>query len=249
MSQFKLKDFDLPSDPAKKRQALVFLLKMAESGERFEDMCLLVEQVIKHVGTSGLDAEERNLFSVAFKNSIGHRRASWRTIASENIENPQMETMFKDVLQTELQTICNTVIDLLKDYLIDDNSDDNEPQVFYNKMAGDYYRYMAECLNDDNNNATNAVNYYQKAYELAQKKLFPTHPTRLGLALNYSVFLYEISKEKQKACKLAKDAFDEAIEGLDSLEETDYRDSTLIMQLLRDNLTLWSSSDDGDDEN
>jgi len=47
---------------------------------------------------------------------------------------------------------------------------------------------------------------------------------------------------------LAKQAFDDAIAELDSLSEESYRDSTLIMQLLRDNLTLWTSSDGADAE-
>lgn len=71
----------------------------------------------------------------------------------------------------------------------------------------------------------------------------PTHPIRLGLALNFSVFYYEILNSPDRACHLAKQAFDDAIAELDSLSEESYRDSTLIMQLLRDNLTLWTSSD------
>jgi 14-3-3 protein epsilon len=51
-----------------------------------------------------------------------------------------------------------------------------------------------------------------------------------------------------RACHLAKQAFDDAIAELDSLSEESYRDSTLIMQLLRDNLTLWTSSDGGEPE-
>lgn len=74
----------------------------------------------------------------------------------------------------------------------------------------------------------------------------PTHPIRLGLALNFSVFYYEILNSPDRACHLAKQAFDDAIAELDSLSEESYRDSTLIMQLLRDNLTLWTSSDNVD---
>jgi 14-3-3 protein epsilon len=78
--------------------------------------------------------------------------------------------------------------------------------------------------------------------------LTPTHPIRLGLALNFSVFYYEILNSPDRACHLAKQAFDDAIAELDSLSEESYRDSTLIMQLLRDNQTLWTSSDGGDGE-
>jgi len=70
----------------------------------------------------------------------------------------------------------------------------------------------------------------------------------LGLALNFSVFYYEILNSPDRACHLAKQAFDDAIAELDSLSEESYRDSTLIMQLLRDNLTLWTSSDGGEAE-
>ena len=72
-------------------------------------------------------------------------------------------------------------------------------------------------------------------------KLHTTNPIRLGLALNFSVFYYEILNSPERACRLAKGAFDDAIAELDTLEEDSYKDSTLIMQLLRDNLTLWTS--------
>jgi len=54
--------------------------------------------------------------------------------------------------------------------------------------------------------------------------------------------------EQDRACALAKKAFDDAIAELDTLSEESYKDSTLIMQLLRDNLTLWTSDqNDGED--
>ncbi len=73
-----------------------------------------------------------------------------------------------------------------------------------------------------------------------------THPLRLGLALNYSVFYYEIKQNAAKACKMARDAFDFAIAELDDIDDDFYKDATLIMQLLRDNLTLWTEEVEAD---
>ena len=89
--------------------------------------------------------------------------------------------------------------------------------------------------------STDALDSYQQASTIANKELPPTHPIRLGLALNFSVFYYEILNSPDRACHIAKQAFDDAIAELDTLSEESYKDSTLIMQLLRDNLTLWTS--------
>merc|ERR1711861_92528 len=89
---------------------------------------------------------------------------------------------------------------------------------------------------------------YKAATDIAEHKLPPTHPIRLGLALNFSVFFYEIYNAPERACHLAKQAFDEAIAELDTLSEESYKDSTLIMQLLRDNLTLWTADSTNNDD-
>ena len=144
-----------------------------------------------------------------------------------------------------------------------------EPQIFYRKMVGDLYRYLAEVsvpgaavlpyATPVPSAATPAaasastvvplgfekksLDAYQVAMRLASTHLEPTHPTRLGLCLNYSVLLFEVLKDKKAACELARQAFDLAIAKLDDLDESSYKDTTLLMQLLRDNLTLWTSQD------
>jgi 14-3-3 protein epsilon len=120
----------------------------------------------------------------------------------------------------------------------------------FNNRKGDYHRYMAEfTVGDDRKKAANAsLNAYQTASDIANAELPSTHPIRLGLALNFSVFYYEILNSPERACQLAKHAFDDAIADLDTLTEESYKDSTLILQLLRDNLTLWTSDMSNDDE-
>jgi len=113
---------------------------------------------------------------------------------------------------------------------------------------GDYHRYQAEFTtgNDRKEAAENSLVAYKAASDIAMTELAPTHPIRLGLALNFSVFYYEILNSPDRACRLAKAAFDDAIAELDTLSEESYKDSTLIMQLLRDNLTLWTSDLQGE---
>merc|ERR1712203_509018 len=118
-----------------------------------------------------------------------------------------------------------------------------ESKVFYQKMKADYFRYIAEFSDGDKKTtaANNAKSAYEDAQKVAEKDLAVTHPIRLGLALNFSVFQYEVLSNPEEACKMARQAFEDAIAELDNVAEDSYKDSTLIMQLLRDNLTLWTS--------
>ncbi|CAN1355791.1 14-3-3-like protein D [Linum perenne] len=124
-----------------------------------------------------------------------------------------------------------------------EESKGNEQNAKQIKGKGDYYRYQAEFKAGDERKeiADEAMKAYETASTTAEADLPPTHPIRLGLALNYSVFYYEILDSPERACHLAKQSFDAAIHELDNLNEESYKDSTLIMQLLRDNLNLWTS--------
>jgi len=225
---------------------LVFLSKLAEQAERYDEMVKAAKKIVSQ--NPELSVEERNLLSVAYKNVIGARRASWRTLNVEEHKDNELIKVYKGIVEAELEAICKDVLDLLQGVLVPyTQGKANESQVFYLKMTGDYYRYLAEFI-DGKEYDKQAANHYEQALQVATEKLSPTHPIRLGLALNYSVCFYEILKDQKKACELAKKAFDDAISKLDQLDEASYKDSTLIMQLLRDNLTLWTS-DGGNQDN
>jgi 14-3-3 protein epsilon len=218
-------------------------------------MVTFMKEVAKIGGE--LTVDERNLLSVAYKNVVGTRRASWRIISSieQKEESKGSEKHvgtirdYRQKIETELEQVCQDVLNVLDESLIP-KAESGESKVFYHKMKGDYHRYLAEFASGEKRKvaATAAHEAYKTATDVAQTELTPTHPIRLGLALNFSVFYYEILNSPDRACHLAKQAFDDAIAELDSLSEESYRDSTLIMQLLRDNLTLWTSSDGNEAE-
>lgn len=234
---------------------IIDIVRVAETAERYEDMCVFVKKMVetKCSNNEDLDVDERNLLSVAYKNVVGQKRASWRTLngAFDDVDEALLDK-YRTVIENELEGICMQVIDLLTTNLIKNvertTADEHECEVFYLKMAGDYYRYLAEFRTTNDTFPAKAKEFYEQAMEVAEEQLSETHPTRLGLALNFSVCCYEILKEREKACDLAKKSFDAAIEKLDTLNDASYKDSTLIMQLLRDNLTLWTSAADDDED-
>jgi len=233
------------------RDSLVYRAKLAEQAERFDEMVADMKDVTKQ--PQELTVEERNLLSVAYKNVIGSRRASWRVITSieQKGDADKMSIIrdYKTKIENELLEICNDILSIIEENLIP-NSTSEEAKVFYYKMKGDYHRYLAEFQKGyaHETSASAALKAYQAASGVASADLPPTHPIRLGLALNFSVFYYEILNSPDRACHIAKQAFDDAIAELDTLSEESYKDSTLIMQLLRDNLTLWTSDNTGDAE-
>ncbi|XP_076960117.1 14-3-3 protein 9-like isoform X1 [Bidens hawaiensis] len=239
------------------RDNFIYVAKLAEQAERYDEMVDAMKKVAKL--DVELTVEERNLLSVGYKNVVGSRRASWRILSSiEQKEESRGNEMnvkrikeYRQKVETELTDICNDIMVVIDEHLIPSSSA-GESTVFYYKMKGDYYRYLAEFKTGDDKKeaADQSLKAYLSASSTAEADLSPTHPIRLGLALNFSVFYYEIMNSPERACHLAKQAFDEAISELDSLSEESYKDSTLIMQLLRDNLTLWTSDipEDGEDQ-
>ncbi|KAK2997322.1 hypothetical protein RJ639_025870, partial [Escallonia herrerae] len=219
------------------RKKQVYLARLAEQAERY-DMVEAMKEVAKL--DVELTVEERNLVSAGYKNVIGARRASWRILSSieqkeegkGHEQNAKRIKGYRERVEDELTKICNDILSVIDKHLIPSAS-----------TGASTYRYLAEFKSgtDRKEAADQSLKAYEAASTAAASDLPPTHPIRLGLTLNFSVFFYEILNSPERACHLVKQAFDEAIAELDSLNEDSYKDSTLIMQLLRDNLTLWTS--------
>jgi 14-3-3 protein epsilon len=232
------------------KDELILLSKMAEQSERYEEMIEFVRHFISKI-SSEPSVEERNILSVAFKNVVGNRRTAWRVLNSieqkesrrGNEDNKSRASTYKEKVEAELRSYCREILRTIDDSLIPNTSSD-EGKVFFIKMKGDYFRYICEFAQGAyrDESAKNAQESYQSALTLAENTLDSTHPSRIGLALNYSVFNYEILNQQEEAIKIAQKAFDEGISNLENLsDEQAYKESTMILQLIRDNISLWTS--------
>jgi 14-3-3 protein epsilon len=229
----------------------IFLARVAEQAERFEDMVDFLAKVLDSKGAD-VSSDERNLLSVAFKNLISSKRAACRTIAA--IEQNPKYSKYSDALASYKQSIegkltgdCQRIIDMINTKVLAKNCD-GEPKAFFVKMVGDYYRYIAENAKDGllEQVKQNALKAYNQANQIA---LPPCNPIKLGLALNFSVFHYEVMKNHKAACELADQALQDALDKIDELEEDDFRDAKSIIELLKENLTLWKDEEqDGNNE-
>jgi len=249
---------ELAPDPSSlSREQALAMAKLAEQAERYEDMVKYMRRIVGlGIKADELTVEERNLLSVGYKNMMSVRRTAWRTVdqfskdaGDSDMEqcNKYKETIAEEVFEL-IGEVSKEVVAVYVDGANKSDKSDDEVLVFFKKMEGDYNRYGAEITEGEKKETFKqaAKVAYEAAQETAQK-LPSTNPIRLGLALNFSVFFYEICEEKLQASELAKQAFDTAIDHLDTLEDDEYKDSTLIMQLLKDNLTLWNSDVEGDD--
>ena len=226
----------------------IFLARVAEQAERFEDMVEFLKPVLDSKGAD-VTADERNLLSVAFKNLISSKRTAWRTISAIE-QNPKYQKFgeslaaYKKKIEEGLYKDCEHVIHTIQSKALS-KSAEPEARAFFVKMVGDYYRYIAETAQGEKLETVKreALKAYTEANGIT---LPPCNPIKLGLALNFSVFHYEVMKDHKQACVLADSALQSALEKIDDLGEEDFRDAKSIIELLKENLTLWKEEEDGD---
>jgi len=228
----------------------IFMARVADQAERYEDMVVFLKEIMTE-SDDDVSVDVRNLLSVGFKNLIGSRRAAWRTVSAIE-QNKKYEQYsgrcgeYKAQIEKELADLCEDIIESVKDQSIKKASSP-ESKTFYLKMIGDYYRYIAECVKGDKlaEVTEHALDFYTQATE-AGKELPTYNSTRLGLALNFSVFYYELKNDSKKACELAQEALDGAKADIESMDNDDARDAISIVELLKENLDLWKEAEEGE---
>ncbi|KAE9410462.1 14-3-3-like protein [Gymnopus androsaceus JB14] len=236
------------------RAELVLVAELAAEAERYDDVVSQIKTIVAEFDAR-LVNDERNLLSIAYKNKTNTLRNSWRIV--DTLEKMQASRTApgtttrqlalirqqRKKIERELANVCKDIVKLLEKQLLP-AARYGEERVFYSKMRGDYYRYLAEFAHEVEREwyAEESLNAYKHAYKHAMQTLDSGHPTRLGLALNFAVFYHDVRKSPERACHLAKSSFDGrsyAVMSLDS-EAPTIRDSLQILQLLKDDLVLWS---------
>ena len=226
----------------------IFLARVAEQAERFEDMVTFLEEAIQAKSGEDFTIDERNLLSVGFKNLIGSQRGAIRTIGAIE-QNPKYQkfgdalAQYKQKIEKELYDKCMQIVNTVQTKCVKLAAED-ESKAFFQKMIGDYYRYVAESAQGDQLEQVKAgaLKGYDEANKLS-KGLNACNPIRLGLALNFSVFYYEVMNDHKKACELGEAALSEALEKIDDVDEETFRDAKSIIELLKENLSLWKEED------
>ena len=226
----------------------VYLAMLAEQCNRFEEMTEFLEDMLK-ARDKDFNSDERNLLSIAYKNSVSTRRTALRTIMAYEMKEKKKENStflpyiqeYRRKIEYELTNMCTNVLNTIDNFLLK-RADDDEARVFYWKMKGDYNRYIAEYATGDLRKtvADGALNSYKSANEVA-RNLSAIHPIYLGLSLNFSVFYYEVLNDHETACKIAQEILDLAGKELPNIDEEDetHRDAMSIINLLRENLEMW----------
>ena len=226
----------------------IFMARVAEQAERFDDMVTYLQAVVQSKNED-FTTEERNLLSVGFKNQIGSKRTAIRTISAIE-QNPKYSkfndglSAYKKKIEQELYNQCISIVDIVKKSCMGVAATD-ETKAFFYKMIGDYYRYVAECAQGDQ--LDTVKNGALENYKLAQsssESLNACNPIRLGLALNFSVFHYEVMNQHKQACELGEAALSDALEKIDDVDEETFRDAKSIIELLKENLSLWKEEEE-----
>lgn len=232
------------------RELCSYMAQILDSTDRHEDMLKYVKRFVEL--SPELTLNECQLLSVAYKKLVGQCRAGLRSLSliieqekqTGSTKHDEHLQAFRNELMSDLEKYCFDLIDLI-DRLLIPSSKTVETKVFYLKLKADYYRYLCEAKDGDPNDDSvkKAKETYLSAIDITEKEIPPTDPSSLGLFLNYSVFLYEILKEKENAINLAQKILDDVGPKIDDNSPQSFREASQTLHLLRDNISLWKENE------
>ena len=209
------------------------------------DAVSIIKEIIKI--DPNLTSDERKLLSVAYKDLTDNRKFALRYLNNSRNRSTiqstkEQETMlieYKDKIIQELDDFCKDIIELINISLLP-AAPDVQTKVFYESLSADFWRYSIEFKSGEQKRigSLQAKETYERAIELASE-LWKVKPVCVTLALQYSVFLYEVMELKEEAIEFAYNYFKDAIGVLDEIGEDDYSETTSKLANLRQNLGCW----------
>ena len=233
------------------KEDIVFLVRLCERSGRLGQMRAYMRQYI--TDQYHLSISERQLFSLAYRNVCSVQRRAWRSLRSIEHDYGEADSRLpavvalKSKVEEEIRSTSLEALDLLAHYLLP-TCGEPEGKVYYLKLQADYERDVAEISTGSEHSKWTAKAHesYKASADVALCRLPPIHATRLGLMLNFSVFYYEVYGSAERACLLAKSAYDDAIEGgllakkRVAAHEEEFIDSLEVMRNIKANLLRWT---------
>ncbi|OHT05472.1 14-3-3 protein 8 [Tritrichomonas foetus] len=239
-----------PSSQVKNLEAAWECAQIAFQAKRYNECIRFFNEIIRE--QPRISKEQRELLSSSYKKSM---QSSWNALTEVNLslslyKNPDNEPdidiikrleFLQKTLQDEVRRYCNNFLELIDTTLLPVSSDVTAI-VYYNKLKGDYYRYLSEVIEDDSEgNAGRSKSCYEIGLITAGEEMRIADPIYLSLVLNFSIFQYEILDMKDDAIDRADNVFNEAVRYMEELDEEEYSKASMILQLIRDNISIWSN--------
>lgn len=212
------------------------MAKVAQECEQNEDCVSYMREVIQQ--GCPLSYNERNLISAAYKGIVSPLRDTLRLL-QDDCHHYDTSAAAREVSEL-LAARCDEVVGLVRATLLP-SATEPEVKVFYMKMAADYLRYKWEGAPPAGRDEVCAQcrQAYQDAAKLADTSLPAYHPLRLGLCLNFAVFIYEVLGDARAAYQLALKAYSESSSGINQLSPDSKEEAMHTIELLLENIKLW----------
>jgi 14-3-3 protein epsilon len=231
----------------------LYLARVCHLSGLHEETLKYIEEVI-NLKNGNINEEEKNLFLNSLKYLINFRRESWRTInvlESKEIKNqanllPRV-TELKKSLEEEIRQLVYKGIEIIDNKLLKENISD-ELKVIYCKIKGDYIRYVIEFTPKDKEEERNIlIENADKSYKIGLnfcESLNDLNTAKVGLILNYSVFLYEIMGDYKNAYILANNTYQKTMKIMNEENHDLFNNKEInkMLKLLKENIGIWAET-------
>ncbi|WAQ94493.1 1433Z-like protein [Mya arenaria] len=215
------------------REERMQVAQLCEAASRYGEMVEVMSELVTALPrTQKLNAEERKLLSIAFKNEVAFRRKSLKSLRhisvlrDLSIETKQIVAEYKRRIEQEMRELCVELIQMLDTKLLP-GVNEPESDIFYHKMKGDYCRYLCEVEDDQ----VKVTDYLAEIKE------------------HYQVFLHEMVDDVTLARDHAKRFYDEALDEMENVREVDtdrYNECAFLLKLMHENIKAWTLESDMD---